>query len=60
MTNLAELRKSKGLSQAELSRLVGVSKVTIQTWETTNAKPNAENKRKLDEVLGVEEENNGL
>ena len=39
--NLAEIRKSKGLSQAELAKLVGVSRNTISSIETGQYEPTA-------------------
>ena len=39
--NLAELRKQKNLSQAELAKLVGVSRNTISSIETGQYEPTA-------------------
>lgn len=39
--NLAQARKEKGLSQAELARLVGVSRNTISSIETGQFSPTA-------------------
>ena len=39
--NLAELRKQKKLSQAELAKLVGVSRNTISSIETGQYEPTA-------------------
>ncbi len=39
--NLAEIRKSKSLSQAELAKLVGVSRNTISSIETGQYEPTA-------------------
>lgn len=39
--NLALVRKEKGLSQAELARLVGVSRNTISSIETGQFNPTA-------------------
>ena len=38
---LAQLRKEKGLSQAELAKLVGVSRNTISSIETGQFNPTA-------------------
>ena len=38
---LAEVRKEKGLSQAELAKLVGVSRNTISSIETGQFNPTA-------------------
>lgn len=39
--NLPEVRKEKGLSQADLARLVGVSRNTISSIETGQYTPTA-------------------
>ena len=39
--NVAAIRKEKGLSQAELSKLVGVSRNTISSVETGQYEPTA-------------------
>ncbi len=39
--NLAEIRKSKNLSQTELAKLVGVSRNTISSIETGQYEPTA-------------------
>ncbi len=49
--DLRKRRKALGLSQMELARLVGVSLLTIQTWERGVGEPKPENKEKLEQVL---------
>ncbi len=39
--NVAEVRKKKGLSQADLAKLVGVSRNTISSIETGQYEPTA-------------------
>ncbi len=39
--NVAETRKAKGLSQADLAKLVGVSRNTISSIETGQYEPTA-------------------
>ena len=39
--HLAEMRKEKGLSQAELAKMVGVSRNTISSIETGQFSPTA-------------------
>lgn len=39
--NVADIRKEKGLSQAELAKLVGVSRNTISSIETGQYQPTA-------------------
>jgi transcriptional regulator with XRE-family HTH domain len=51
MEDLRKRRKALGLSQMELARLVGVSLLTIQTWERSVSEPKPENREKLEQVL---------
>jgi len=51
MEDLRKRRKALGLSQMELARLVGVSLLTIQTWERGVSEPKPENREKLEQVL---------
>lgn len=39
MRTLKQLRKEKRLTQAELAKLSGISKKTIERWEHSNHKP---------------------
>ena len=41
-SNILELRKKKGLSQEELSEMVGVTRQTISNWELNETQPNPE------------------
>ena len=54
--DLRKRRKELGLSQMELARLVGVSLLTIQTWERGVSEPKPENREKLEQVLNELEE----
>lgn len=47
MENLKELRKAKGLTQAEMAKLIGVSLAGYLLWERGVGKPNRENYEKL-------------
>lgn len=49
--DLRKRRKALGLSQMGLARLVGVSLLTIQTWERGVSEPKPENKEKLEQVF---------
>ena len=49
--DLRKRRKALGLPQMELARLVGVSLLTIQTWERGVSEPRPENREKLEQVL---------
>ena len=56
MTQLKERRKALGISQMTLAEKVGVSVLTIQTWERGVGTPKEENEEKLEEVLAELEE----
>lgn len=49
--DIAEARKRKGLTQAQLAELVGVDQALVSRWESGRVKPNAESMQKLREVL---------
>jgi transcriptional regulator with XRE-family HTH domain len=51
--NLKRLRKEQFLSQAELARRAGVSKLTIQRLEAGAAAPYAKTVRQLAEALSM-------
>ena len=50
---LKAARKQKGLSQAELGKLLGVQAQTIGRWETGKSKPNLETVNKLCDILNI-------
>ena len=58
---LADLRKKKGLSQAELAEAINVSRQAISRWEVGSAIPSADNlvwlskfyEVSMDELMGV-------
>lgn len=50
---LRRLRKARGLSQADLSMLTGVSKTTIWCWETGKARPRDRNALILADLFGI-------
>ena len=50
---IKEARMDKKLSQAELAKLIGVSKVTISWYESNSRTPSLENFEKLIDVLGI-------
>lgn len=51
MEHIKELRKSRGLSQEELGRIVGVERSAVSKWETGEAKPRADLLIKLAKAL---------
>ncbi|MDD2522592.1 MAG: helix-turn-helix transcriptional regulator [Anaerolineaceae bacterium] len=51
--NLKQIRNQKGLSQADLAELVGVSRNTISSIETGQYNPNAKLALILSIALGV-------
>ena len=50
---LFELRRKRGLSQAELAAGIGVTNTAVSKWETGKAKPGVETIRKLAAALEV-------
>ena len=50
---LKEARRIKGLSQAEVSRLLGVTQQAVGKWETGRSNPDPEMLVRLAEVLGT-------
>lgn len=49
--NIADARKEKGMTQAQLAEAVGVDQAVISKWESGKVKPNEESMRKLKEAL---------
>lgn len=47
------LRESKGMTQEQLAKKVGVASVTISKWELDTSKPKSESTIKLGEIFGV-------
>lgn len=52
MENLKELRKAKGLTQAQVAKIVGVSLAGYLLWERGVGKPNRENYEELKKLFG--------
>lgn len=50
---LLELRKEKGLSQASLSKALGVSYAVVCYWETNRSEPTAPNLVKVADFFDV-------
>ncbi|MFH9355154.1 helix-turn-helix transcriptional regulator [Kitasatospora sp. NPDC017646] len=50
---LRELRTQRGMTQAQVARLIGCSRSTVSTWETTGNSPRPSRLRRLADVLGV-------
>jgi transcriptional regulator with XRE-family HTH domain len=55
---IKKLRKSKGWSQEQLARSLGVALNTVQRWEMGKTKPSPLAREKLDEVLSIMTEGN--
>ncbi len=51
--HLRRLRETKGLSQFQLGKLVGVSDKAVSKWENGYAKPKGSLILKLSEILSV-------
>lgn len=52
-SQLRELREKKGVTQAVLAKVLGVSKSTVGLWETGDTLPDAKSLRDLAEYFGV-------
>lgn len=52
-TKIAELRKSKNLSQSELAQMLCVSNKTISKWECGNGMPDIDTLSKMSKIFGV-------
>ena len=50
---LCSLRTEKGLSQAQLGEMLGVTNKAVSKWENGSAKPNTNLLSRLAEILGV-------
>lgn len=55
MFNIKQLRKNKGLTQAELARLMNVRQQSIQQWESGVTSPNEANLQKMVSIIGTGE-----
>ena len=55
MNIIRELRKKAGISQKELSLLIGVSIPTVSDWEANKKDPSGERLKKLAQYFGVDE-----
>lgn len=53
ITNLAKMRKAHGLTQAKLSELSGVPRVSIARYETGRVSPSVKILERLAVALGV-------
>lgn len=53
MNNIKKYRELRGMTQDELSRRVGVDRVTIANWESGKTEPKLSHALKLAEVLGT-------
>lgn len=51
-TEIKNRRAAKGWDQTQLAAELGVSRRAITNWETGQADPRGENRRRLDAVLG--------
>lgn len=53
LKKLKELRKAKGLTQAEAAKLIGVSLAGYLLWERGVGEPNRKNYEKLKELFNI-------
>lgn len=54
MMDLKKLRKENDMTQFDLAKAIGVSPNSLRGWEQGVVEPNDENKKKLEELFGVE------
>ncbi len=52
LKDLKNIRRSLGVSQLKLAKLVGVSMLSIRLWENGAATPNETNREALERVIG--------
>lgn len=52
-TELKVLRVRKGLNQEEMGKQIGISQVTISSWERGDSIPSGKNIKKLADFFGV-------
>lgn len=50
--NIKNKRESKGLTQEELGKMLGVNRSTVAMWETGEAMPRADKLPELAKILG--------
>ena len=50
--NIKNKRESKGLTQEELGKMIGVNRSTVAMWETGEAMPRADKLPELAKILG--------
>lgn len=51
--NIRKLRESKGMSQKEFSKYLGVPLSTYATWESGEGGPTVKNRKRLSEILEI-------
>ena len=51
MTNLKIIREQRGISQAQLAAMLGITQGAVSQWENGTAKPTFDNIKKLAAVL---------
>jgi transcriptional regulator with XRE-family HTH domain len=60
MSKIRELREARGMTQADLARLLGVSDNTVHRWEAGVSVPQRHIRRSLAKRLGVAVDQLGL
>lgn len=56
MLNLKEARQKKGMTQTDVAIAVGCSLASYRLWEIGVTTPNADNFKRLTDVLGIKAE----
>lgn len=52
MLNIKKLRNQRGITQLQLSEMMGISQAMVATWESGNNNPRADKLPDLARVLG--------
>lgn len=53
MTNLKNIREKKGISQAQLAAMLGVTQGAVSAWETGRWEPSIDALKKIAQILEV-------
>lgn len=51
--NLKQIRKNKGISQAQLAKLLFTERYVVSNWEQGRSEPNLEMTKKLCVIFGI-------
>jgi transcriptional regulator with XRE-family HTH domain len=57
--SVRELRYSRGLTQKQLARMLGMSVITVSLWGTRNAAPKLRRRYEISQMFGAPMEGSG-